>query len=167
MADKISQAELKQLEKQSGTKVRRKMGAQSRTRKKGRTSYDNEHDHGLLANGRTTVDNDHDHALLSGGRTSVDMDHSHLYALTEVPEKPAVLPEKPAVPHAAMAASMASHEQEMRRIQNETTAKITEFSRQLMLIASNNDAKEYTFDMVRDDRELLKRVYARPGIHND
>ncbi len=92
------------------------------------------------------------------------------------PGKPAIEPEKqvepepsaaPEVqPHAAMAASMAAHEAEMRRIDETINAKIAEFSQELREVsARGTPITEGTFIMRRDDKDLLERVFFKAGIH--
>ena len=87
----------------------------------------------------------------------------------ELPEKE-VTPPTPEVerPHASMAASMAASaaESEALRVLVAKNAEVMEgFREDLQKIA--RPASEYTFDILRDEDKLLKRIHARPGIIED
>jgi hypothetical protein len=81
-------------------------------------------------------------------------------------KKEAISPTKEVVQHASMGASMEAHaaDQEATRILlAQNAAMIKEFSDNLKNMVTR-EPSPYTFDVVRNEDDRIKRVYARPGI---
>ena len=84
------------------------------------------------------------------------------------PQKAVESPKTPEKQPASMRASMKFFEQQAeatRLVVAHNAEMIAEFKEDLKaLVSKERETLEYTFDIVRDDDKLLKRVYARPGI---
>lgn len=70
--------------------------------------------------------------------------------------------------HASMSASMhstAAEREALRLLVAKNTEVIEQFKKELETLA--RPASDYTFDVLRDEDKLMKRIHARAGIHED